>query len=101
MTRRVQLALVLAVAALICLVRAATLDSAAAAPAQPPPIWLRIGDKVQVVDAPIGCRVAVIKGAKTLDCRVAGQLAGTYGTMMTRNRLAVVRFRSQRTAKIV
>jgi hypothetical protein len=66
-----------------------------------PPIFLRPGDVVQVSGAPLGCRVVVPGGLKTLDCRVAGSLAGSYGTLMSARRLQVVRFRSARLAKVV
>jgi hypothetical protein len=64
-------------------------------------VVLRPGDVVQVSGAPLGCRLIVPNGAKTLDCRVAGSLAGSYGTLMTTRRVQVVRFRSPHVAKIV
>jgi hypothetical protein len=64
-------------------------------------IVLAPGDVVQVAGAPLGCRAIVPNGAKTLDCRVAGSQAGTYGTLMTAQRVEVVRFRSSHVAKIV
>jgi hypothetical protein len=65
------------------------------------PIFLSPGDVVQVSGAPLGCRVIVPNGLKTLDCRVAGPLAGSYGTLMSVRRVQVVRFRSARVAKVV
>jgi hypothetical protein len=65
------------------------------------PIFLRAGDVVQVSGAPLGCRVVVLGGLKTLDCRIVGSLAGSYGTLMSARRVQVVRFRSARLAKII
>ena len=65
------------------------------------PIVLNPGDRIAVSGAPLGCRVVVPGGRKTLDCRVAGSLAGSYGTLMTAGRVQVVRFRSAHVAKIV
>jgi hypothetical protein len=65
------------------------------------PIFLGPGDIVQVSGAPLGCRVVVPGGLKTLDCRVAGSLAGSYGTLMSARRVQVVRFRTARLAKII
>ena len=64
-------------------------------------ILLAPGDVVQVSGAPLGCRVIVPNGFKTLDCRLAGSQAGSYGTLMTARRVQVVRFRSAHLAKIV
>jgi hypothetical protein len=64
-------------------------------------IVLSPGDVVQVSGAPLGCRVIVPNGAKTLDCRLARSPAGSYGTLMTARRVQVVRFRSAHLAKVV
>jgi hypothetical protein len=65
------------------------------------PIFLHPGDVVQVSGAPLGCRVVVPGGLETLDCRVAGSLTGSYGTLISARRVRVVRFRSAHLAKIV
>jgi hypothetical protein len=65
------------------------------------PILLGPGDIVQVSGAPLGCRVIVPSGLKTLDCRVAGSLAGSYGTLFSVRRVQVVRFRNAHVAKVV
>lgn len=65
------------------------------------PIFLNPGDRVAVSGAPLGCRVVAPGGLKTLDCRVAGPLAGSYGTLMSAGRVRVVRFRSAHVAKII
>ena len=77
------------------------LRSAPAASTQDQPVILETGGVVQVSGAPLACRVIVPNGVKTLDCRVAGSLAGSYGTLMTARRLQVVRFRNVRVAKVV
>jgi hypothetical protein len=64
-------------------------------------VLLRPGDVVQVSGAPLGCRLVVPSGLKTLDCRRAGSLAGSYGTLMSTRRVQVVRFRSAHAAKVV
>ena len=64
----------------------------------------RLGDTIRVVGAPIGCQVVRVRdlgGRITIDCRRAGALAGTYGTLMTARKAAVMRFESKRTAKLV
>ena len=77
------------------------LRPAHAAPRQAAPVMLDTGDTVQVTGAPLGCRVIVPAGVKTLDCRLAGPLAGSYGTLMSARHLQVVRFRSAHVAKVV
>jgi hypothetical protein len=63
---------------------------------------VRAGDIVRVAgDANVGCRVRPHDGAETLDCRRAGSLAGSYGTLLNKNEVVVVRFESARVAKIV
>jgi hypothetical protein len=60
------------------------------------------GDVIRVGgDANVGCKVRSHDGAETLDCRRAGPLAGTYGSMLNKNELLVVRFKSAKVAKIV
>ena len=74
---------------------------ARAASPQGEPIFLEVGDAVQVSGAPVGCKVIARNGGKVLDCRIAGPLAGSYGTLMTGKRLQVVRFRNASVAKVV
>jgi hypothetical protein len=78
----------------------------ASAAAQPSRTVLeaRIGDTIRVVDAPMGCRVFRMRqlgGRVTMDCRRAGALRGTYGTLFTAREAVVVRFESKRVAKRV
>jgi hypothetical protein len=63
---------------------------------------LNAGDIVRVAgNANVGCRVKPHDGVETLDCRRAGPLTGTYGTLFNRNEVLVVRFESAKLAKIV
>jgi hypothetical protein len=64
-------------------------------------VVMRVGDVMEVDGAPIGCKV-VRKGDRiTIDCRRAGSLAGTYGTLFDERRVRVTRFRSSEEAKVV
>ena len=74
---------------------------AQAAPSQNQPVFLDVGDSFQMAGKPVGCKVIARSGGKFLDCRIAGPLSGSYGTLMSAKRLNVVRFTSSRVAKIV
>jgi hypothetical protein len=94
----------LAVLAAVAIGATATLaiaprDGARAANAAP--TVLKVGDRVQVEGQPVGCRVANQGGKVVMDCRRAGALAGTYGTMISSRTAKVVRFRSNTVAKVV
>ena len=62
---------------------------------------LAVGDVIEVTGTRVGCKVTVRAGARTLDCRRSGTLAGTYGALLTSGRVVVVRYRSRRTAEVV
>ncbi|HWM10356.1 MAG TPA: hypothetical protein VNO82_13475 [Solirubrobacteraceae bacterium] len=64
-------------------------------------VVLQVGDVMEVDGAPIGCQVARRGGRAVIDCRRAGRLAGTYGTLFDERRARVIRFRSDDTAKVV
>ena len=68
---------------------------------QPSTIPVTLGDVVKVTGAPVGCLVRRQDGYRALDCRRVGPLAGSYGTILTSRKVLVVRFESQKTAKIV
>jgi hypothetical protein len=68
---------------------------------QPDLIPVGVGEIVKVSGVPIGCTVRRQDGQRALDCRRIGPLAGTYGTILTRTRLVVVRFDNARTGTIV
>ena len=67
----------------------------------PPPTVLKVGDRVTVEGRPLGCRVARQGGHAVVDCRRGGALAGTYGTIISAHRALLVRYRDDRTAKVV
>jgi hypothetical protein len=67
----------------------------------PAPTVLRVGDRVRVDGQPVGCRVARQDGRTVMDCRRAGALAGTYGTMLSSRQAMVVRYRNNSVAKVV
>jgi hypothetical protein len=64
-------------------------------------VVMRVGDVMEVEGAPIGCQVARRDGRIVIDCRRAGRLRGTYGTLFGDRSVRVVRFRSSDTAKVV
>jgi len=103
MTRLLALATVAAVAAFGVWV---VIDGGASAASRAPgrTFALRVGDTIRVVGAPLGCRVARLDqlgGRIALDCRRAGALTGTYGTLLTSRKAALVRFESTRTARVL
>jgi hypothetical protein len=75
-------------------------DGADAA-SSPQPVVLKVGDHVTVKGQPMGCRVARQNGQTVVDCRRAGKLAGSYGTMLSAREAMVVRYRSDTVAKVV
>jgi hypothetical protein len=82
------------------------IDSGASAASATPgrTVAVRVGDNIRVVDAPIGCRVVrltELDGRITIDCRRAGSLAGTYGTLLTSRNAALVRFVSRSTGRML
>jgi hypothetical protein len=64
-------------------------------------VVMRVGDVMEVDGAPIGCKVTRRGDRVVIDCRRAGRLAGTYGTLFDERRVRVTRFRSSDTAKVV
>ena len=76
-------------------------DDIGARAAEPLPTVVHVGDRIRVDGQPIGCRVARQGGRVVMDCRRAGALAGTYGTMLSSRQALVVRYRSNAVAKIV
>jgi hypothetical protein len=65
-------------------------------------IMVRVGDRVRVFGAGnVGCEVVRRGGFQTLDCRRAGPLAGTYGTLFNKQEVVVVKFIDSHNAKIV
>jgi hypothetical protein len=96
----------LACSGLVTAIAAASWLGSGLAAAQAPVrvLEVRLGDQIRVVDAPIGCQVIRMRelgGRIALDCRRAGALANTYGTLLTSREAAVMRFQSKSKAKLV
>jgi hypothetical protein len=64
-------------------------------------VSIDLGEVVQVAGGDIGCKVVRRDGIKTLDCRRAGPLPGTFGVMINKQRVLAVRFETPATAKII
>ena len=64
-------------------------------------VVMRVGDVMEVDGAPIGCKVTRRGARIVVDCRRAGSLEGTYGTLFDERRVRVTRFLSSDTAKVV
>jgi hypothetical protein len=62
---------------------------------------MNVGDSIVISRVPLGCKVISFRGSRALDCRIAGPLAGSYGTIASGERLLVVRFRSDHLARVV
>jgi hypothetical protein len=78
------------------------LSSLAAAQTPADVLEARVGDRIRVVDAPIGCRVVRMRqlgGRVVIDCRRTGALTGTYGTLFSAREALLVEFKSRGTAK--
>ena len=76
------------------------------ATAQTPGPYLeaRVGDQIRVAGAPIGCRVVRMRqlgGRVVIDCRRAGPLEGTYGTLISGREALLVEFESRHSARRV
>lgn len=76
-------------------------DAGAQDPATQQPIVLKVGDRVTIDGQDMGCRVAQAGGHAVMDCRRAGALKGTYGTLLSARRARVVQYRSNTVAKVV
>ena len=64
----------------------------------------RVGDRMQVADTRIGCQVVRMRelgGRVVVDCRRAGALKGTYGTLLSAREAVLVEFESRTTARQV
>jgi hypothetical protein len=64
-------------------------------------VVMGVGDVMEVEGAEMGCRVDQRDGRRVIDCRRAGRLSGTYGTLFDERQVRVVRFKSSDTAKVV
>lgn len=98
MTRSLLLAIAVLAAAVLALALRAEGSAHGASAAD---VVLQVGDTMRVEGAPLGCQVTRRNGDVVIDCRRAGRLAGTYGTLFDERRVRVTRFRSSDTAKVV
>jgi hypothetical protein len=73
----------------------------ATAAAPPPQLTVDVGDVIAVAGGSIGCKVVLRATVKTLDCRRAGSLPGTFGTMLNAKGLIVERFDTPRRATVI
>jgi hypothetical protein len=64
-------------------------------------VTVGVGDVVRVEGGALACIVRRSAGERLLDCRRVGRLVGTYGTFFGEKRVRVVRFRSNRVAKVI
>jgi hypothetical protein len=71
------------------------------APGVPRQLVLQIGDTVRVEGARLGCQVTRRDGRAVIECRRAGDPAGTYGTFTSDRSVTVARFRSGRRAQTI
>ena len=62
---------------------------------------LNVGDSFVVPGASIGCQVTRRGSAVFVECRRAGKVKGTYGTIISSRTVRVARFRSSRTAQVI
>jgi hypothetical protein len=91
---------VLACLAGLALVGSFVIRSAPAASGSSP-IVVNVGDLIQVAGTHVSCGVIRRSGANVIQCVAPPPLRGTYGALMGDRRVLVVRFRNNRTAKIV
>ena len=64
-------------------------------------VTISVGDVVRVEGGALACIVRRSALERLLDCRRVGRLVGTYGTFVGEKRVRVVRFRSNREAKVI
>jgi hypothetical protein len=67
----------------------------------PATVTIDVGDIIRVSGARIGCVVTRKAAKKVIDCRRAGELSGTYGTVISERNALVVRFEDTGRGKIV
>jgi hypothetical protein len=82
----------------------ASSDAAGGPRTDPKTVTVELGDRIRVAGAPVGCRVVRMKefgGRVVIDCRRAGPLAGTYGTLISGREAVLIQFKSKQAAKQV
>ena len=76
-------------------------DPAAMTPGVPHLVNLRVGDAMLVEEAGVGCQVNQRGKQVVIECRRAGQVRGTYMTLIGKRGAKLARFRSADAAKVV
>lgn len=76
-------------------------DPAIATPGVPHLVTMRVGDAMLVEDAGVGCQVNLRSGRVVVECRRAGQVRGTYMTLIGKHGAKLARFRSADAAKVI
>lgn len=76
-------------------------DPAIATPGVPHLVTLRVGDTMLVEDADVGCQVSLRNERVVVECRRAGEVGGTYMTLISKYGAKLARFRSADAAKVI
>jgi hypothetical protein len=76
-------------------------DPAVVAPGVPHQVTLRVGDTIVVEDAGVGCQVDLRNERVVVECRRAGDVRGTYMTLISKRGAKLARFRSADAAKVI
>jgi hypothetical protein len=95
------IAFVLVVSASLAVARALLIPAAEAATGGGRTYEVKVGDVVKLTNGRLGCAVRRRDGQTVFDCRRAGSLRGSYGTMTGESRVLVVRFLSEGVAHVV
>jgi hypothetical protein len=76
-------------------------DPAIAAPGVAHLVTMRVGDTMLVEEAGVGCQVNLRNERVVVECRRAGQVRGTYMTLISKQGAKLARFRSADAAKVI
>jgi hypothetical protein len=76
-------------------------DPELVAPGVPHQVTMRVGDTMVVEEAGLGCQVDLRGERVVIECRRAGQVAGTYMTLISKRGAKLARFRSADAAKVI
>jgi hypothetical protein len=76
-------------------------DPASVTPGVPHLVNLAVGDTIVVEEAGVGCQINLRNGQPAIECRRAGDVSGTYMTLITKHGAKLARFRSADAAKVI
>jgi hypothetical protein len=76
-------------------------DPGALTPGIPQQVTVRVGDTVLVDGARLGCQVNRRGGRVFIECGRAGDVGGTYMTLVGKRTVMVARLRSAKTAQVI